>query len=113
MDFQDKHVLVYGAGKSGIGACDLLAELGARPVLFDENTAVTPESMKEKLAHPELAEILSGELTDERIRSLDFAVLSPGVPTDLPNVCRIRDAHVPVIGEVELRELFNPQRDGP
>jgi len=102
MDFQDKHVLVYGAGKSGIGACDLLAELGARPVLFDENTAVTPESMKEKLAHPELAEILSGELTDERIRALDFAVLSPGVPTDLPNVCRIRDAHVPVIGEVEL-----------
>ena len=35
MELKGKKVLVYGTGKSGIGAADLLAAVGAKPVLFD------------------------------------------------------------------------------
>ena len=35
MELKGKRVLVYGAGRSGIGAADLLARIGSRPVLYD------------------------------------------------------------------------------
>ncbi|MCD7745057.1 MAG: UDP-N-acetylmuramoyl-L-alanine--D-glutamate ligase [Lachnospiraceae bacterium] len=34
--------------------------------------------------------------------SIDLAILSPGVPTDLPLVARMRECHVRIWGEVEL-----------
>ena len=36
MELRDKKVLVYGAGKSGIGAAALLSKVGAHAVVFDE-----------------------------------------------------------------------------
>lgn len=33
---------------------------------------------------------------------LDFVVLSPGVPTDLPLVNAMRDKKIMIIGEIEL-----------
>ena len=35
MELKGKKVLVFGAGKSGIGAADLLNAVGACPVLYD------------------------------------------------------------------------------
>lgn len=102
MDFKGKKVLVYGAGKSGVGAANLLAQTGAVPVLFDEKAGVTPKELLSRVAEPEKTEAVAGELTDELIASLALAVLSPGVPTDIPNVERIRTAGVPIWGEVEL-----------
>ena len=37
MELQGKKVLVFGSGKSGIGASDLLAKVGAFPVIYDGN----------------------------------------------------------------------------
>ena len=37
MDLKGKKVLVFGAGKSGIGAADLLGSAGAQPVIYDGN----------------------------------------------------------------------------
>ena len=80
MEFLGKRILVYGAGKSGLAALELLKKKGAEPFIFDDKTDVFPD-------HPE---------------DLDMAVLSPGVPVDLPNVLALKAAGVPVIGEVEL-----------
>ena len=35
MELQGKKVLVFGSGKSGIGASDLLAKVGAVPVMTE------------------------------------------------------------------------------
>ena len=35
MDLKGKQVLVFGAGRSGVGAATLLLERGALPVLYD------------------------------------------------------------------------------
>ena len=37
MNLQGKRVLVFGTGKSGIGAADLLEQTGAHVILFDGN----------------------------------------------------------------------------
>ena len=102
MDLKGKTVLVYGAGKSGIGAADLLTSLGARPILFDENEDKTPESLTALLACPDKAEGLVGSIPPEVASSLDLVVLSPGVPTDKPAVNALRDAGIRIWGEVEL-----------
>ena len=79
MDFCGKTALVYGCGVSGIGAADLLGELGAKAVLFDENENLDRKKVLGKLARPETAELVVGSLPAELFAALDLAVLSPGV----------------------------------
>ena len=106
MELKGKRILVYGTGKSGIGAADLLAEMGAVPILFDEKT-VGEETVRSKLQNPGKAEYLLGaeKLTEGILKTIDMAVMSPGVPLDIPNVTKFRGAGIPVIGEVELAYL--------
>lgn len=101
MDMENKQVLVFGTGVSGIGAADLLMEKGARVVLYDGNDKQEPEQVLAKLKKKEGARVILGMLPEEVLEDLDLAVLSPGVPTDLPDVLRIKEK-VPVWGEVEL-----------
>ena len=102
MDLQGKRVLVFGTGKSGTGAADLLEQTGAHVILFDGNENTDKDAVLGKLAHGEKAEIYAGELPKEVEAGLDLVVLSPGVPTDIPVVQKFYDMGLPVWGEVEL-----------
>ena len=102
MNLQNKNVLVFGTGISGIAAAGLLENKGAHPVLFDGNAELEEQAIRAKLPEGSRAEILLGDLTEEQIRSLDLVVLSPGVPTDLPLVNRLRKAGLKIWGEIEL-----------
>ena len=102
MDVAGKKVLVFGTGISGIGAVKLLEDHGAQIVLFDGNAKADVEKIKERLREGSKAEIILGTLPQEVIEELELAVLSPGVPTDLPVVNAMRDAGIQIIGEVEL-----------
>lgn len=109
-DLTGKRVLVFGAGRSGVGSCELLMDCGAVPILYDGNESVTPEKVFAQFLSdgPEYADaadrvqVVTGRLEEDLIRSVDLCVISPGVPTDIDPVNRIRDAHVPIWGEVEL-----------
>ena len=46
MELQGKKVLVFGSGKSGIGASDLLAKVGAFPVIYDGNAETDKDKRK-------------------------------------------------------------------
>ena len=102
MNLQNKNVLVFCTGISGIAAAGLLEDKGAHPVLFDGNAELEEKAIRAKLPEESKAEILLGDLTDEQIRSLDLVVLSPGVPTDLPLVNRLRESGLKIWGEIEL-----------
>ena len=102
MELAEKRVLVFGTGISGISAAKLLEQAGAMPVLYDGNEALTESQIRGKLPEGSRARIILGALEDAGIEELDLAVLSPGVPTDLPLVDRIRSKGVPIWGEVEL-----------
>ena len=102
MNLNGKKVLVFGTGISGIGADALLEKAGAGVVLYDGNTKVSEEDVRSKLPKGSRAQIVIGQLSDELMDSLDLAVLSPGVPTDIPEVVRMKKKNVRIWGEVEL-----------
>lgn len=102
MDLQGKRVLVFGSGKSGIGAADLLGKVGAFPIIYDGNAEIDKESVLHKTQGTYEAEVYAGELPKEVQDSLDLVVLSPGVPTDLPIVKSFYAQGLHVWGEVEL-----------
>ena len=91
MDFTNKNVLVYGTGISGISAVSLLESVQAKVILYDENTKITKEQVRAKLAEDTKARIILGVLSDEIINTLDMVVLSPGVPTDIPIVEQLKN----------------------
>lgn len=102
MDLVGKKVLVFGSGKSGIGAADLLGQVGACPLIYDGNAEIDKKAVLHKTSHVKNMEVYAGELPKEVQDSLDLAVLSPGVPTDIPLVKSFYQQGIPVWGEVEL-----------
>lgn len=102
MDLTGKKVLVFGSGKSGTGAADLLGQVGACPVIYDGNPEIDKEAVVHKISHVKNVEVYAGELPEEVRKSLNLVVLSPGVPTDLPLVRSFYGQGLPVWGEVEL-----------
>ena len=130
MDFKGKNVLVYGTGLSGIAAAKLLGKLGANVFIYDEASKSDDELMdvlrddaKGGLdefgegaqgldecgaATPRLDEWRNrvnfhfGEFPTAWIEKLDLAVLSPGVPLDIPQVEQLIEGEIPLWGEVEL-----------
>lgn len=111
LEWKDKAFLVVGTGISGIAACKLLAGNGAHIVLFDSNKELTRESIEKKMEGSAGAEkiefdLILGELSDRVIDRIDVAVLSPGVPTDLPFVITLQERKIPIWGEIELAYRF-------
>ena len=101
-----KKVLVFGSGISGIGAVKLLEENGADVVLYDGNEKLTEADMRAKLQEGSKARIIIGAFPEELPNTLDLVILSPGVPTDLPIILKMKEKEIPVIGEVELAYTF-------
>ena len=102
MEFAGKKVLVFGTGISGIAAAKLLENVGAAVVLFDGNQELDKKHVLENFEADHMPELYVGELPEEVRAGLDLVVLSPGVPTDLPFVNELRDAGLPIWGEIEL-----------
>ena len=105
MKWKEKKVLVVGCGISGISASLLLEKKEALPILFDENTKVNIEIIKERLGEESKVRVITGQLPREILSELDFVVLSPGVPCDSSFVNDLKEKNLPIIGEVELAYL--------
>lgn len=102
-------------GKKGSGCgsrkerhCCVRTVIGKKieTVLYDGNKDLDVEKLYEKAPKLKGMPVLLGELTDEQLRAFDVAVLSPGVPTDLPVVERMRAQNVCIWGEIELAYSF-------
>lgn len=102
MELRGKTVVVVGSGVSGMGAVSLLSKVGAKAVLFDENTKLTIEDIKERMPKGANADIVIGGLTESLINRTDLVVISPGVPIDSHIVKTFEEAGKKVWGEIEL-----------
>lgn len=94
--------LVIGSGISGIGAVSLLEHFDVEVVLYDSNDKLTCEDLRERLPEGSKAYCIAGELPTDVEASIQAVVLSPGVPTDIPLVNRMRDRGAQILGEIEL-----------
>jgi UDP-N-acetylmuramoylalanine--D-glutamate ligase len=91
------HVLVIGAGKSGVAAANFLASRVASVVLIDDKAEVSlPYELDDKVARA------FGPRADSILDGVDTVVLSPGVPLTMPLLKAAASKAVPVIGEIEL-----------
>lgn len=106
MEIKEGIWLVFGAGKSGIAAASLLKEHGADVVLYDGNAGLDSAAVSEKLAkrtaRSEEIQVIAGELPEAVKEKVVCAVLSPGIPTDLPLVEEFRKNGAVISGEVEV-----------
>lgn len=118
MELKQKNVLVVGLGISGLGAAGLLYREQAKVILFDGNEKLTKEEVMEKLKDrlpDEMkklaeagmeAEIYTGVLPQEAIERIHLAVVSPGVPMDMPLIQTLKERDIPILGEIELAYHF-------
>lgn len=110
---EGKKVLVFGTGLSGRAAAKLLLEKGADVILYDENEKLNPDEILEKCGCPFIPgsenrlRVILGGLNPELLCGVNLAVLSPGVPLDLPAVEMIRAAGIKIWGEIELAFYFS------
>ncbi len=107
MDIKHKKVLVFGTGISGIAATKLLQQVEADITIYDGNANLNKEDIAAKLPSNFNGNIILGELPEDFIKELDLVVLSPGVPTDLEIVNKMRDSQIPIWGEIELAYYFS------
>lgn len=110
MVLEGKKVLVFGTGKSGLAATELLIKNKVNTILFDGNKELNIEEFKNNNPTVKEVEIILGELSQEQIKEIDICVLSPGVPTDLPIVNKMRDSGIAIWGEIELAYVFGKGR---
>ena len=106
MRLEESKVLVVGAGKSGIAAAELLLKKGVAVTLFDGNKNLDKAALFEKAPMLKGLPMILGELSEEEAKAFDVAVLSPGVPTDLPMVLALKENGTAIWGEIELGYYF-------
>ncbi|MDF2541800.1 MAG: murD [Herbinix sp.] len=102
MQLKDKKVLVYGAGLSGISATRLLQKQGAYVVLYDSKTELSKENFKNEFDVEHQFELVLGTIPEQLIDTIDLLIISPGIPTDIADVEKMKARNIPVWGEIEL-----------
>lgn len=108
--FEGQKCLVIGSGISGMGAVSLLGRMGADILLFDGSNKITQEELEKKVPEGVEASCYAGVLPQELLPRIEVAVLSPGVPTDIPLVQSLRKQGTQIIGEIELGFLAEQGR---
>ncbi len=95
-----KRVLVLGLARSGVGAANLLARLGALVTVNDAKSADVLAPALQRL-DPAVRVVL-GSHPQDLFLSSDLIVISPGVPHDMHLIRSAAGQGIPVIGELEL-----------
>jgi len=96
MDVRGKRITVFGMGASGVAVLGLLREHGALVRAAD----VKPREALPAFDAPFVAQ------SPEALVDCDLAVLSPGVPPDLPLFAAAAQRGIPVVGDVEAASWF-------
>ncbi len=97
MDLAGRHVVVMGAGRSGVAASRLLISQHARVTLADDRPVEGADALR-----AEGVIVIAGAMRPDVSADADLVVVSPGVAIDHPAVAAARGRGMPVIGELEL-----------
>ncbi len=109
---KDRTVLVVGLARSGVAAAALFARHGARVIGVDDDT---PDGLERRWQEHDLAaeatQVFADVVCGPSWHTLDPAgidavVQSPGVALSHPALVRLREAGVPVAGELEWAARF-------
>lgn len=104
LEFRGKKVLVVGLARSGVAAAALLVRMGALVTVTDVKTESELGDYVSRLDSAVKLK-LGGHHTKD-FQESDLIVLSPGVPTSLPEIQEALGHGIPVVSEVELAYRF-------
>ena len=96
----DRKIGIIGMARSGVAAAVLAESFGGKPFVSDINSA-------EKL-HTEIARLESAGIPYEvgghtdALLTVDYIVLSPGVPLTIPILQEVRRKGIPIFSEIEF-----------
>lgn len=94
------YIFVYGAGISGQGVAEVMAQKGRKVILFNDDVRDVPEKLKEVLeAHG--GRVVMGEDPTEILKESQYMIISPGIPPTVPTAEKAKKLGVEIIGEVE------------
>lgn len=105
MELKNKRVLVVGLGRSGVAAALFLQDHGARVAVSDTKSEGQLQKEISILLERGIS-LETGQHSERTFRDQDLIVVSPGVPSDQPQLQHARALGIPVIGEVELACRF-------
>jgi UDP-N-acetylmuramoylalanine--D-glutamate ligase len=100
MEIKGKKMTVVGLGRSGVGASNLLAEIGAEVTITDNKTEKELKDFITRL-NPSVKLALGGH-PENIFLSADMVVISPGVLLDSKPILHAKEKGIPIIGELEL-----------
>ena len=104
MQVKDCHILIVGFARSGLAAANFLLDRGAHITISDIKDHQELEKSISQLVGPVRLSLGSHRLED--FLDADLIVLSPGVPSSLPELERASEAGIPICSEVELAFQF-------
>ncbi|MCS7081958.1 MAG: UDP-N-acetylmuramoyl-L-alanine--D-glutamate ligase [Bacteroidetes bacterium] len=99
-----QRVTIIGGARSGRAAAELLHRLGAEVFVTDQG--LLPQPTREALLRQGISYEEGGH--SERALEADWAVISPGVPTEAPLVQALLERGLPLYSELELASWFCP-----
>lgn len=101
MEYKGTHILVLGAGVSGIGVAHIVAGLGAHVVLNDYKQ-VSFDKKTEHLLEESGVEVITGRQDFSLLDGVERIIVSPGIALTIPILEEAKRRHIEIVGEVEL-----------
>ncbi len=102
-EVKGKQVVIIGGKRSGLAAARLLKKHGAK-VFLTEREPLLDKALEEELQQAKIKYEFGGHT--EKIFDADFAVVSPGVPSNAPVVQQLQRAKIRVFSEIEVASWF-------
>jgi len=96
-----KKVVVLGLARSGLAVARLLHQQGARVLGSDRKPGEALDPQVRELQNLGM-EIESGGHSCENLIGVDFVVVSPGIPDDIPILAEAQSIGIPVYSELEV-----------
>ena len=104
MKIESGHIVILGAGESGVGTAILAKKMGW--TIFVSDFGQINEKFKEVLVDLEVKWEEGTHTMDELLKA-DLVVKSPGIPDTAPPIKALIQAEIKVISEIEFAGYYN------
>lgn len=104
MEGTNKHIVILGAGESGVGAAILAKKMGWNVFVSDFGTI--KEEFKKELNERGF-KWEEGKHSEERILAADLIIKSPGIPDKAPLIKKLREQGTKIISEIEFGGYYS------
>jgi UDP-N-acetylmuramoylalanine--D-glutamate ligase len=104
LKIESGHIVILGAGESGVGAAILAKKMGW--TVFVSDFGSINEKFKESIVDLGV-KWEEGTHTMEELLKADLVVKSPGIPDTAPPIKALKEADIKVVSEIEFAGFYN------